>query len=82
LLQSRFPLALFLRATEPSGASQELAPVQNRRFAKLFALGAGVHVDFHTNRHFNDLRCFPGHESFPIVTRCSVDVVIAQPDAK
>jgi hypothetical protein len=22
---------------------------------------AGVHVDFHANRHFNDLRCFPGH---------------------
>ena len=27
----------------------------------LLACCAGVHVDFHTDRHFNDLRCFPGH---------------------
>ncbi len=29
---------------------------------------AGVHVDFHANRHFNDLRCFPGHFSLPSST--------------
>ena len=27
----------------------------------LLARRAGVHVDFHADRHFNDLRCFPGH---------------------
>jgi hypothetical protein len=32
---------------------------------KLFALRAGVHVDFHANQHFNDLRCFPGHLANP-----------------
>jgi hypothetical protein len=30
----------------------------------LLARRAGVHVDFHTNRDFNDLRCFPGHFDF------------------
>jgi hypothetical protein len=27
----------------------------------LLAGRAGVHVDFHANRHFDDLRCLPGH---------------------
>jgi hypothetical protein len=31
----------------------------------LLACGAGVHVDFHANRHLNDLRCFPGHQRTP-----------------
>ena len=30
----------------------------------LLARRAGVHVDFHPNRDFNDLRCFPGHFDF------------------
>src|ERR1700687_1895172 len=34
----------------------------------LLARRAGVHVDFHTNRDFNDLRCFPGHFDFSNVT--------------
>jgi hypothetical protein len=33
--------------------------------AKLFSRRANVHVDFHTNLQFNDLRCLPGHESAP-----------------
>jgi hypothetical protein len=41
---------------------------ENRRaaLAELFSLCAGVHVDFHANLHFNDLRCFPGHSSTPM----------------
>ena len=36
-------------------------------FTRLFACGAGVHVDFHANRHFDNLRSFPGHSKSPIV---------------
>ena len=35
----------------------------SRRY--LLACGARVHVDFHANRHLNDLRCFPGHQRTP-----------------
>jgi hypothetical protein len=28
---------------------------------RLLAGGARIHVDFHANRHFDDLRGFPGH---------------------
>ncbi|MGF6306703.1 hypothetical protein ABIB82_000850 [Bradyrhizobium sp. i1.8.4] len=31
----------------------------------LLARCAGVHVDFHADRHFDDLRCFPGHFLLP-----------------
>ena len=31
----------------------------------LFARCAGVHVDFHAHRHFNNLRSFPGHSNLP-----------------
>ena len=31
----------------------------------LFARCAGVHVDFHAHRHFDNLRSFPGHSSLP-----------------
>jgi hypothetical protein len=31
----------------------------------LFARGAGVHVDFHANRQFDDFWSFPGHSSLP-----------------
>jgi hypothetical protein len=34
----------------------------------LFALRAGVHVDFHANLHFNDLRFFPGHLANSLVS--------------
>ena len=39
----------------------ECAPRAEQAYAKLFARRADVHVDFHTNLHFNDLRCLPGH---------------------
>ncbi|SHI02416.1 hypothetical protein SAMN05443248_7560 [Bradyrhizobium erythrophlei] len=29
----------------------------------LLARRAGVHIDFHADRHFNDLGRFPGHDS-------------------
>ena len=32
----------------------------------LFACGTGVHVDFHANRHFDNLRSFPNHFRPPI----------------
>jgi hypothetical protein len=32
---------------------------------RLFAGGAGIHVDFHAHRHFDDLRRFPGHFGSP-----------------
>ncbi len=28
---------------------------------RLLAGGARIHIDFHADRHFDDLRCFPGH---------------------
>src|SRR5439155_2713204 len=43
------------------------------RFDKvLLARCAGVHVDFHAHRHFDNLRSFPGHSGLPsIMARCS-----------
>jgi len=38
--------------------------MQNYR-SRLFAGRAGIHVDFHANRHFDDLWCFPGHSKSP-----------------
>ena len=34
--------------------------IRSYRF-RLFAGGAGVHVDFHADRHFNDFWSLPGH---------------------
>jgi hypothetical protein len=34
-------------------------------YCRLLAGSAGIHVDFHADRHFNDLRCFPGHFGSP-----------------
>jgi hypothetical protein len=31
----------------------------------LLARSAGVHVDFHADRHFHDLRSFPSHSGSP-----------------
>ncbi len=39
----------------------ECAARAKQAYAKLFGRRANVHVDFHTNLHFNDLRCLPGH---------------------
>jgi hypothetical protein len=33
--------------------------------AELLAGGARIHVDFHADRHFDDLRGFPGHFGSP-----------------
>jgi hypothetical protein len=35
---------------------------------RLFASSAGVHVDFHANRHFDDLWSLPGHFQVPFRT--------------
>jgi hypothetical protein len=40
---------------------RKIAKTSEQALAKLFALRAGVHIDFHANLHFNNLRCFPGH---------------------
>jgi hypothetical protein len=32
---------------------------------RLLAGGASIHIDFHADRHFDDLRCFPGHFGSP-----------------
>jgi hypothetical protein len=45
----------------PRGASQNVLLGPEQACAKLFARRANVHVDFHTNLHFNDLRCLPSH---------------------
>jgi hypothetical protein len=37
------------------------ASTYTRNTRKLFASGTSIHVDFHANRHFNDLGSFPGH---------------------
>jgi hypothetical protein len=34
---------------------------------RLLAGGAHIHVDFHANRHFNDLWCFPSHLALLLV---------------
>jgi hypothetical protein len=34
-------------------------------YCRLLAGGAGIHVDFHADRHFDDLWCFPGHFGSP-----------------
>jgi hypothetical protein len=34
---------------------------------RLLAGGAGIHVDFHAHRHFDDLWCFPGHFGSPLL---------------
>jgi hypothetical protein len=34
-------------------------------YCRLLAGSAGIHVDFHADRHFDDLRCFPGHFGSP-----------------
>jgi hypothetical protein len=45
---------------------QRFAAEPGRSFrGRLFARSAGVHVDFHAHRHFDDLRSFPAHFGSP-----------------
>jgi hypothetical protein len=38
------------------------------RFARRLLAGrAHIHVDFHSERHFDDFRCFPGHFGSPLI---------------
>jgi hypothetical protein len=39
----------------------------DRLDAGLFARCAGVHVDFHAHRDFDNLRSFPGHSFLPSI---------------
>ncbi|GKQ52765.1 hypothetical protein BRSPCE3_36200 [Bradyrhizobium sp. Ce-3] len=54
------------RHIDTAAASTEFAieAAAGRQMA-LLARCAGVHVDFHAHRHFDDLRCFPGHFVLP-----------------
>ena len=47
-----------------SKARLPLEPGRSSRCG-LFARRAGIHVDFHAHRHFDNLRRFPGHSSLP-----------------
>jgi hypothetical protein len=51
----------------PATPENRRCPGQVAAKSLLFARRAGVHVDFHADRHFNDLRCLPGHYSLPHV---------------
>src|SRR6266436_7168575 len=51
--------------TTTQSAMALLEPGRSSR-SGLLACCAGVHVDFHANRHFNDLRCFPGHRELQV----------------
>jgi hypothetical protein len=45
---------------------QQIAAEPGRSFrGRLFARSAGVHVDFHAHRHFDNLRSFPTHFGSP-----------------
>jgi hypothetical protein len=48
------------KARKTSRARQKLAPGQ-AGVPQLSARSPGVHVDFHANLHFSDLRLFPDH---------------------
>jgi hypothetical protein len=45
-------------------ATPEVHLVSREAVAALLAGGARIHVDFHADRHFDDLRGFPGHLAF------------------
>jgi hypothetical protein len=68
--QRRFRSHVNLRASTamkpqrtPATAQQQIAdkPGRSPRCRSLFARSAGVHVDFHADRHFDDLWSFPAH---------------------
>jgi hypothetical protein len=42
-------------------AAMSMTRIADRR--RLLAGGASIHVDLETNRHLDDLRCFPSHDS-------------------
>jgi hypothetical protein len=45
--------------------SQQLAAGAGQNTSQLLARRAGVHVDLHANRHFNDLWSLPSHLGLP-----------------
>jgi hypothetical protein len=45
--------------------SQQLAAGAGQNTSQLLARRAGVHVDLHANRHFNDLWSLPSHWGLP-----------------
>ncbi len=50
------------------GSTQELPIEPGRSFrCDLFARCAGIHVDFHAHRHFDNFRSLPGHSILPRV---------------
>src|ERR1700757_963302 len=62
----------------PMGAEQRLStlpqlqrrvPLKPRQIVRMVSLArsAGVHVDFHADRHFHNLRSFPSHSGSPKV---------------
>ena len=54
------------------GPTQELPIEPGRSFrCGLFARSAGVHVDFHAHRHFDNFWSFPGHFILPSLARNS-----------
>src|ERR1700733_5036142 len=51
-----------------AGTSPAMTKSESFR-CSLFARRAGVHVDFHAHRHFNNLWSFPGHFILPSLAR-------------
>jgi hypothetical protein len=45
--------------------SQQVTAGAGQNASRLLARRAGIHVDFHADRHFNDLRSFPSHSGLP-----------------
>jgi hypothetical protein len=45
--------------------SQQLAAGVGQNTSQLLARRAGVHIDLHANRHFNDLWSLPSHWGLP-----------------
>ncbi len=56
------PLLTGLLSLDRNGCSA------SRVARRLLAGRAHIHVDFHSDRHFDDFRCFPGHFDSPFDT--------------
>jgi hypothetical protein len=64
----RMAIAEFTRKEEARSVcrdSQQLAAGAGQNTSQLLARRAGVHVDLHANRHFNDLWSLPSHRGSP-----------------